>query len=117
MVPIPASSAARQAWKPTSALSVRSTPQSRVGKTSGMLRTEETLHWYIRMTGATATESRRDQIIHAAAGWLLENGYSGTSVRATAPQSGGALGTRPYGFRHKAVIVDAETSASRLAHA
>src|SRR5438105_5368654 len=108
MVPIPASSAARQAWKPTSALSVRSTPQSRVGKTSGMLRTEETLHWYIRMTGATATESTRDQIIHAAAGSLLENGYSGTSVRAIASNAGRSICNLHYWFTTKYELLDIE---------
>ena len=46
------------------------------------------LDWYIRMTGATATESTRDQIIHAAADSLLENGYSGTSVRSIASKAG-----------------------------
>src|SRR5216683_1440934 len=40
------------------------------------------------MTGATATESTRDLIIHAAAESLLENGYSGTSVRSIASKAG-----------------------------
>src|SRR5256885_4669950 len=43
IVPMPASNAARQAWKPTSAFSVRSTPQIRLGKASGMLRTPREL--------------------------------------------------------------------------
>ena len=56
------------------------------------------LDWYIRMTGATATESTRDQIIHAAADSLLENGYSGTSVRSIASKAGVAIGNLQYYF-------------------
>ncbi len=50
------------------------------------------------MTGATATESTRDQIIHAAADSLLENGYSGTSVRSIASRAGVAIGNLQYWF-------------------
>src|SRR3989454_12708224 len=56
------------------------------------------LDWYIGMTGATATESTRDQIIHAAADSLLENGYSGTSVRSIASKAGVAIGNLQYWF-------------------
>ena len=104
--PIPASSAARHAWKPASALSVRRTPQRRVGKASATLRIEVTLHWYIRMTGPpTVTESTRDQIIHAAADSLLENGYSGTSVRAIASKAGVAIGNLQYWFPTKSELL------------
>src|SRR5690242_15132964 len=88
-----------------------------------MLRTEQTLqpppagppswnagsqrsiHSYIRMTGATATESARDQIIHAAADSLLENGYSGTSVRAIAAKAGVAIGNLQYWFPTKSELL------------
>src|SRR5216117_1116892 len=63
------------------------------------------LHWYIRMTGATATESTRDQIIHAAAESLLENGYSGTSVRAIASRAGVAIGNLQYYFPTKSELL------------
>src|SRR5260370_16817885 len=53
------------------------------------------------MTGATATESTRDQIIHAAAESLLENGYSGTSVRSIASKAGVAIGNLQYWFPTK----------------
>src|SRR2546425_5340049 len=43
MVPTPPSMAARQAWKPASAFSVRSTPHRRLGKTSAMDRTPSAL--------------------------------------------------------------------------
>ncbi len=61
--------------------------------------------WYIRMTGATATESTRDQIIHAAAESLLENGYSGTSVRAIASKAGVAIGNLQYWFPTKSELL------------
>src|SRR6202011_860480 len=61
--------------------------------------------WYIRMTGATATESTRDQIIHAAADSLLENGYSGTSVRAIASKAGVAIGNLQYWFPTKSELL------------
>src|SRR2546421_8200529 len=48
------------------------------------------------MTGATATESSRDQIIRAAAESLLESGYSGTSVRSIASKAGVAIGYLRY---------------------
>jgi hypothetical protein len=44
------------------------------------------VHTYDR---ATATESTRDQIIHAAAESLLENGYSGTSAEPSPPAPAG----------------------------
>src|SRR2546428_9740127 len=61
--------------------------------------------WYIRMTGATATESTRDQIIHAAADSLLENGYSGTSVRSIASKAGVAIGNLQYWFPTKSELL------------
>src|SRR6059036_1105582 len=57
------------------------------------------------MTGATATESTRDQIIHAAADSLLENGYSGTSVRAIASKAGVAIGNLQYWFPTKSELL------------
>src|SRR5256714_14729374 len=57
------------------------------------------------MTGATATESTRDQIIHAAADSLLEHGYSGTSVRAIASRAGVALGNLQYWFPTKSELL------------
>src|SRR6202162_5390186 len=57
------------------------------------------------MTGATATESSRDQIIHAAADSLLENGYSGTSVRAIAAKAGVAIGNLQYWFPTKSELL------------
>src|SRR5438309_6618383 len=162
----PPSMAVRQAWKPASALSVRSTPHTPLGKASAIdfidrLRLVEGGHhpgtcnqapiekrigdfaslypavpfkpvdsgrppaarnlslclarphlpdwssvcWYIRMTGATATESTRDQIIHAAADSLLENGYSGTSVRSIASKAGVAIGNLQYWFPTKSELL------------
>jgi len=58
------------------------------------------------MTGATtATESTRDVIIHAAAGSLLENGYSGTSVRSIASKAGVAIGNLQYWFPTKSELL------------
>src|SRR5260370_7783280 len=57
------------------------------------------------MTGATATESTRDQINHAAADSLLENGYSGTSVRAIASKAGVAIGNLQYWFPTKSALL------------
>src|ERR1700719_4830404 len=57
------------------------------------------------MTGATATESTRDQIIHAAAESLLENGYSGTSVRSIATKAGVAIGNLQYWFPTKSELL------------
>src|SRR4030081_2479207 len=58
------------------------------------------------MTGATAaTESTREQIIHAAADSLLENGYSGTSVRAIATKAGVAIGNLQYWFPTKSELL------------
>src|SRR5229473_1292942 len=57
------------------------------------------------MTGATATESTRDQIIHAAAESLLENGYSGTSVRSIASKAGVAIGNLQYWFPTKSELL------------
>ncbi len=63
------------------------------------------VHWYIRMTGVAATESTRDQIIHAAADSLLENGYSGTSVRSIASKAGVAIGNLQYWFPTKSELL------------
>src|SRR5260370_8947165 len=57
------------------------------------------------MTGATETESSRDLIIHAAADSLLENGYSGTSVRAIASKAGVAIGNLQYWFPTKSELL------------
>src|SRR3989442_11111242 len=57
------------------------------------------------MTGATATESTRDLIIHAAAESLLENGYSGTSVRSIASRAGVAIGNLQYYFPTKSELL------------
>src|ERR1700720_5042023 len=58
------------------------------------------------MTGATtAAESTRDQIIHAAPESLLENGYSGTSVRAIASRAGVAIGNLQYWFPTKSELL------------
>src|SRR5260370_30231892 len=57
------------------------------------------------MTGATATESTRDQINHAAADSLLENGYSGTSVRSIASKAGVAIGNLQYWFPTKSALL------------
>src|SRR6266851_3676967 len=57
------------------------------------------------MTGATATESTRDLIIHAAADSLLENGYSGTSVRSIASKAGVAIGNLQYWFPTKSELL------------
>src|SRR2546427_238576 len=57
------------------------------------------------MPGATATESTRDQIIHAAADSLLENGYSGTSVRSIASKAGVAIGNLQYWFPTKSELL------------
>src|ERR1700745_318274 len=70
--------------------------------------------WYIRMTEsphainglrgdpdeatAAAPITTREQIIQAAADSLLENGYSGTSVRAIASRAGVAIGNLQYWF-------------------
>src|SRR4030088_594958 len=57
------------------------------------------------MTGATATESTREQIIRAAADSLLENGYSGTSVRSIASKAGVAIGNLQYWFPTKSELL------------
>src|ERR1700738_4363584 len=57
------------------------------------------------MTGATATESTRELIIHAAADSLLEVGYSGTSVRAIATKAGVAIGNLQYWFPTKSELL------------
>src|ERR1700674_4787349 len=58
------------------------------------------------MTGATAaTESSRDQIIHAAADSLLKSGYSGTSARAIASRAGVAIGNLQYWFPTKSELL------------
>ena len=57
------------------------------------------------MTGATATESTRDLIIHAAAESLLENGYSGTSVRSIASKAGVAIGNPQSWFPTKSELL------------
>ena len=62
--------------------------------------------WYIRMTGATAAaETTRELIIHAAADSLLENGYSGTSVRSIASKAGVAIGNLQYWFPTKSELL------------
>src|SRR5260221_8997961 len=70
-------------------------------------RSRETLCWYIRMTEATATApvTTREQIIQAAADSLLENGYSGTSVRAIAAKAGVAIGNLQYWFPTKSELL------------
>src|SRR5215467_10793593 len=57
------------------------------------------------MTGATATESTRDQIIHAAADSLLEHGYSGASVRSIASKAGVPIGNLQYWFPTKSELL------------
>src|SRR3989442_15316833 len=57
------------------------------------------------MTGATAGESTGDQIIHAAAESLLENGYSGTTVRSIASRAGVAIGNLQYWFPTKSELL------------
>src|SRR5258708_3389929 len=57
------------------------------------------------MTGATAVETTRDQIIHAAAESLLENGYSGTTVRSIASRAGVAIGNLQYWFPTKSELL------------
>src|SRR5438093_1321783 len=50
--------------------------------------------------------SAREQIVRAAADSLLENGYSGTSVRSIASRAGGAIGNLQYYFpREREVLV------------
>ena len=57
---------------------------------SSQLARPSALDWYIRMTEAIAAPpiSTREQIIQAAADSLLEQGYSGTSVRAIVKRVG-----------------------------
>jgi len=59
------------------------------------------------MTEATATAqfTSREQIIQAAADSLLENGYSGTSVRAIASRAGVAIGNLQYWFPTKSELL------------
>jgi len=59
------------------------------------------------MTEATATApiTTREQIIQAAADSLLENGYSGTSVRAIASRAGVAIGNLQYWFPTKSELL------------
>ena len=45
---------------------------------------------------ANGSAGAREQIIQAAAESLLENGYSGTSVRAIASRAGVAIGNLQY---------------------
>src|SRR5260370_32212391 len=52
-----------------------------------------------------STESTRDLIIHAAADSLLENGYSGTSVRSIASKAGLAIGNLQYWFPTKSELL------------
>src|SRR5437588_890813 len=54
---------------------------------------------------ATAPPSTREQIIQAAADSLLENGYSGTSVRAIASRAGVAIGNLQYWFPTKSELL------------
>src|SRR4029077_2482427 len=63
--------------------------------------------WYIRMTEATAAApiTTREQIIQAAADSLLENGYSGTTVRAIASRAGVAIGNLQYWFPTKSELL------------
>ena len=59
------------------------------------------------MTEATAAApiTTREQIIQAAADSLLENGYSGTSVRAIASRAGVAIGNLQYWFPTKSELL------------
>jgi len=59
------------------------------------------------MTEATATAqvTTREQIIQAAADSLLENGYSGTTVRAIASRAGVAIGNLQYWFPTKSELL------------
>src|SRR6184192_4773516 len=59
------------------------------------------------MTEATATAqfTTREQIIQAAADSLLENGYSGTSVRAIASKAGVAIANLQYYFPTKSELL------------
>src|SRR5260370_39995569 len=52
-----------------------------------------------------STESTRDLIIHAAAESLLENGYSGTSVRSIASKAGVAIGNLQSWFPTKSELL------------
>jgi AcrR family transcriptional regulator len=54
---------------------------------------------------AAAPITTRDQIIQAAADSLLENGYSGTSVRAIASRAGVAIGNLQYWFPTKSELL------------
>src|SRR6266498_5090185 len=60
------------------------------------------------MTGnllANGSASAREQIVRAAADSLLENGYSGTSVRAIASRAGVAIGNLQYYFPTKSELL------------
>src|SRR5438309_11243613 len=59
------------------------------------------------MTEATATApiTTRQRIVQAAAGSLLESGYSGTSVRAIATRAGVAIGNLQYWFPTKSELL------------
>src|SRR5947209_20085256 len=60
------------------------------------------------MTGspiADGSASAREQIVRAAAESLLENGYSGTSVRAIASKAGVAIGNLQYWFPTKSELL------------
>ena len=54
---------------------------------------------------AVAGLSAREQIVRAAADSLLENGYSGTSVRAIASRAGVAIGNLQYYFPTKSELL------------
>jgi len=49
--------------------------------------------------------SAREQIVRAAADFLLENGYSGTSVRSIASRAGVAIGNLQYYFPSKSELL------------
>jgi len=49
--------------------------------------------------------SAREQIVRAAADSLLENGYSGTSVRSIASRAGVAIGNLQYYFPSKSELL------------
>lgn len=57
------------------------------------------------VAATTAPVTTRDQIIQAAADSLLENGYSGTSVRAIASRAGVAIGNLQYWFPTKSELL------------
>jgi AcrR family transcriptional regulator len=55
--------------------------------------------------GHLGASGAREQIVHAAAESLLENGYAGTSVRAIASRAGVAIGNLQYYFPTKSELL------------